>query len=327
MGMSGWQALLDGQLSEAESLAKLRQDIDPGAELAELLTLHQLLSQRAVPWPDAPPLPHPLIDCCGTGGDGSQSLNVSTAVAFVVAAAGLAVAKHGGGAATSKSGSLNVLDALRVKLPTDAQQAAARLAAQTLVFLPAPLFHPAMRLLAPLRKQVGRPTIFNLLGPLLNPARPPFQLLGVYDAGKLMLMAQALQALGVEKAWVVHGQDGRAELSLGAPNQVLEVTPTGIRAFVLHGSDLGLPHHPKATIQGGDAVFNAAAMTRLLRGQAGAYRDTVLLNAAAALHIANHAPDLTAGLVMAQAAIDSGAALQQLTLTQQELADDRTAPG
>lgn len=315
--MAAWQHLLNQQLPEDQAVALLQSPSSQDPTLDQLLSLHQLLWQRMQAWPDTPPLPQPLFDCCGTGGDGSNSLNISTAVAVVAAAAGAAVAKHGGGAASSKSGSLNVLQSLGVLLPESAAQAAQQLASHRLSFLPAPLFHPSLKPLAALRKQVGRPTIFNLLGPLLNPTRPKFQLLGVYDATKLDLMARALQRLGVQRAWVVHGQDGLDELSLGATNSVIEVTPTQLRAFELDAGSLGLPPTPKTAMLGGTPEENAAAMQQLLAGQRGAYRDAVCLNSAAALVICGLAKDLPSGLSAAYAALDSGAAnrlLSQLRL-------------
>ncbi|MBM3603036.1 MAG: anthranilate phosphoribosyltransferase [Alphaproteobacteria bacterium] len=311
--MQPWCQLLDGQLTEAEACQLLQSRSSQDPTLDQLLSLHQLLWQRMQAWPDTPPLPQPLFDCCGTGGDGSNSLNISTAVAVVVAAGGAAVVKHGGGAASSKSGSLNVLQALGVGLPTSVEQAAQQLTTNHISFLPAPLFHPSLKPLAPLRKTVGRPTIFNLLGPLLNPARPAFQLLGVYDATKLDLMARALQQLGVQRAWVVHGQDGLDELSLGAPNSVIEVTPTQLRPFVLDAGSLGLPPTPKQALAGGTPEQNAEAFKELLAGKAGAYRDAVCLNSAAALVICGIAKDLPSGLTAAYAALDSGAASRLLS--------------
>lgn len=312
--MAAWQQLLNQQLREDQAVALLQSSASQDPTLDQLLSLHQLLWQRMQAWPDTPPLPQPLFDCCGTGGDGSNSLNISTAVAVVAAAAGAAVAKHGGGAASSKSGSLNVLQALGVVLPETAAQAAQQLASHHLTFLPAPLFHPSLKPLAALRKQIGRPTIFNLLGPLLNPTRPRFQLLGVYDATKLELMARALQRLGVQRAWVVHGQDGLDELSLGAITSVIEVTPTQLREFELDAAaSLGLPPTPKTALLGGTPEENAAAMQQLLAGQRGAYRDAVCLNSAAALVICGLAKDLPSGLTAAYAALDSGAANQLLS--------------
>jgi anthranilate phosphoribosyltransferase len=254
---------------------------------------------------DAPCTMHEALDVCGTGGDGLHTLNISTAVALVVAGAGVKVAKHGNKAVSSSSGSSDVLTELGIKLD------APDLAKHNFAYFHAPLYYPALKKVAPARAKVGR-TIFNLLGPLLNPVGAKRQLIGVYSANLLPTYAKVLRELGTEKAWVVHGTDGLDEISISGETQVAELDKGAIDTFIVTPEDAGLPRHSLESIKGGDAKHNAAALLRLLDGEKGAYRDIVLLNAAAALFVAGKAQNLVEGAQIAANAIDSGNAKQVL---------------
>lgn len=252
----------------------------------------------------------PLLDTCGTGGDGSHSLNVSTAAAFVAAAAGIRVAKHGNRAASSQTGTADVLEAVGCHIGLTPDQAATCLEEAGIVFLWAQVFHPAMKYAAAPRREIGIRTVFNILGPLSNPAGATHQVLGVAEENLTLPMAQVLQALGTQHALVVHGTDGLDELSLGAPSVIAEVR-AGVPDISLTRIDpasLGLAPAGKDAIRGGDPAYNAQRLRAVLQGETGAYRDIVLLNSAAALLAADTVPDLATGLERAAQLIDSGAA-------------------
>jgi anthranilate phosphoribosyltransferase len=255
--------------------------------------------------------PPGAIDVCGTGGDGAATLNVSTATAFVVAACGVPVAKHGNRALTSRAGGSDVLAALGVNMDVPPAGLERQLGAYGIAFLFAPRHHTALRHAAPVRSEIGFRTIFNLLGPLSNPAAVRRQLTGVYDPAWLTPMAETLGALGTERAWLVHGQ-GLDELTLAGPTQVSEWNNGDLRQFLVTPEEAGLGYAPIESIRGGDAAENAAALRALLEGAPGAYRDTVLLNAAAALIVAGRAGDLREGVSLAASALDRGAALDVL---------------
>ena len=269
---------------------------------------------------EAPP---GAIDVCGTGGDNAGTLNVSTAVTFVVAAAGVPVAKHGNRALSSRTGGADVLGALGVNVDVALDRLPEILRDVGCAFLFAPRHHPSMRHAAGPRVELGTRTIFNLLGPLANPARVRRQLTGVFSPDWARPMAETLGRLGTEAAWIVHG-DGLDELSLAGENQVVALEQGAIRTFTLRAEDAGLRPAPRDAIRGGEAAENAAALRALLEGAPGAYRDTVLLNAAAALIVAGRAADLRAGVAEATRAIDSGAALGALERLRRQTAD---APG
>ena len=269
---------------------------------------------------EAPP---GAIDVCGTGGDNAGTLNVSTAVTFVVAAAGVPVAKHGNRALSSRTGGADVLGALGVNVDVALDRLPEILRDVGCAFLFAPRHHPSMRHAAGPRVELGTRTIFNLLGPLANPARVRRQLTGVFSPDWARPMAETLGRLGTEAAWIVHG-DGLDELSLAGENQVVALEQGAIRTFTLRAEDAGLRPAPRDAIRGGEAAENAAALRALLEGAPGAYRDTVLLNAAAALIVAGRAADLRAGMAEATRAIDSGAALGALERLRHQTAD---APG
>ena len=258
------------------------------------------------------PSPTQAIDTCGTGGDGTDSVNISTAVALVIAGCGVPVAKHGNRSVSSRSGSADVLEALGVSLNLSPEGAARILAECGIVFLMAPLFHPSLRHIAPVRRELGFRTIMNLLGPLCNPAGVKRQLLGVSSSSLLEPMAESLRRLGCEYAWVVHGSDGSDELSLTGSTEIIEVRPEGLHYFTATAADAGLSLPEDISLAGGEAQANARALTRLLEGQEGAYRQAVLLNAAAALIVAGKASDLAMGASLAAQAIDQGHAKQTL---------------
>lgn len=252
--------------------------------------------------------PEGAIDTCGTGGDGRGTQNISTAAAFVLAACGVPVTKHGNRSVSSRSGSADVLAALGVRLDADIPVLERCLAECNICFLMAPRFHTAMRHVAPVRQELGMRTIFNLLGPLANPATPPFQLLGVYSPNWLEPMASALRSLGTKAAWVVHGDGGLDELSLSGPSQVIELKNGELRRFEITPEDAGLARSPSDALSGGTPEENAAAMQQALSGVSGPYRDAAILNAAAGLVIAGRATTLKEGAQQAAQAIDSGTA-------------------
>jgi anthranilate phosphoribosyltransferase len=253
---------------------------------------------------EAPP---GAIDIVGTGGDGSGSLNISTATGLVVAGCGVPVAKHGNRALSSKSGAADALAALGVNLDVPLDRLEAVLAEAGMVFLMAPRHHASMRHAAGPRVELGTRTIFNLLGPLANPARVKRQLTGAYAPAWLRPMAETLGRLGTERAWVVHGQ-GLDEIALSGETHVAALEDGAIREFTIIPEDAGLERAPPEAIRGGEPAANAEALVALLSGEPGAYRDIVLLNAAAALVVAGRATDLRAGAALAARAIDTGAA-------------------
>ena len=252
--------------------------------------------------------PAGAIDIVGTGGDGKGTLNISTATAFVVAAAGVPVAKHGNRNLSSKSGAADVLTALGIEVMRNPEQVQAALDRAGIAFMMAPMHHPAMRHVMGPRTELGTRTVFNLLGPLTNPAGVRRQLTGAFSSDWIVPMAEVLRDLGSDAAWLVHGSDGTDELSICGPSAVAALESRQIRRFETHPDEAGLPCHPFEAILGGEPAANAAALRALLDGAPGAYRDAVLFNAAAALLIAGAAADLPEGVAMARAAIDSGAA-------------------
>ena len=256
--------------------------------------------------------PEGAIDIVGTGGDGKGTLNISTAAAFVVAGAGVAVAKHGNRNLSSKSGAADVLTHLGLNVMATPALAEQALAETGICFMMAPVHHPAMRHVGPARAELGTRTIFNLLGPMTNPASVRRQLTGTFDAVWNRPMAETLRELGSEVAWLVHGGDGTDEVSIAEPTRVAELRGGSVREFVITPEDAGLPRHPFEAILGGEPAQNAAALRALLEGARDAYRDAVVLNAAAALLVAGRAGDLREGAAIAAAAIDSGAARARL---------------
>ncbi len=254
--------------------------------------------------------PEGAMDIVGTGGDGKHTLNISTATAFVVAGAGVPVAKHGNRNLSSKSGTADVQGALGISVMVGPEVVEQAIAEAGIGFMMAPMHHPAMKHVGPVRLELGCKTIFNILGPLTNPAGVKRQLTGAFAPDLIFPMAETLQQLGTEKAWLVHGSDGTDEISICGPTAVAALEDDKIKSREIHPEDAGLPVHNFRDIIGGTPEENAVALMGLLEGAAGAYRDAVLLNAAAALVVADKARDLKAGVDMARESIDSGKAKQ-----------------
>ncbi|MGB7244042.1 MAG: anthranilate phosphoribosyltransferase [Sulfitobacter sp.] len=258
--------------------------------------------------------PEGAMDIVGTGGDGKGTLNISTATAFVVAGAGVVVAKHGNRNLSSKSGAADALTQMGLNVMVGPKIVEAELAQAGIGFMMAPMHHPAIAHVMPTRAELGTRTIFNILGPLTNPAGVKRQLTGVFSRTLIRPMAETLGALGSEKAWLVHGSDGTDELTITGISWVSALSADGtISDFELHPEEAGLPTHPFESIIGGTPAENARDFNALLDGSASAYRDAVLLNSAAALVVADAAQDLKQGVEMASASIDSGAARQKIS--------------
>ncbi|RUU96035.1 anthranilate phosphoribosyltransferase [Mesorhizobium sp. M6A.T.Cr.TU.017.01.1.1] len=255
--------------------------------------------------------PADAIDIVGTGGDNSHSVNISTASAFVVAACGVPVAKHGNRGLSSQTGAADVLTALGVKIDIPPETISRCIHDAGVGFMFAPAHHPAMKHVGPTRVELGTRTIFNLLGPLSNPAGVSRQMVGVFLPEWIMPVAETLKALGAEHAWVAHG-DGYDEITTTGETQVAELVGGEIRSFTLTPEAVGLKRHTKDELRGGDAAYNAQALRDMLGGAAGAFRDTVLMNAGAGLVVAGKATMLADGMATAAQAIDSGRALQVL---------------
>jgi anthranilate phosphoribosyltransferase len=256
--------------------------------------------------------PANAIDVCGTGADGQHSLNISTAVAIVVAACGVPVAKHGNRAASSKAGAADTLEAIGLDLDIASATAERSLHDLGIAFLFAQQHHPALAPLAPIRRAIGRRTVFNLVGPICNPARVRRQLIGIARPDFMAVYAEALRLLGSEAAMLVAGDEPLDELSIAGPSTVIEIGACGDATRRVTPADAGLPTHPLTALRGDDPAYNAAALRRLLMGEGGAYRDAVLLNAAAALIVAGRATSWTEGAAQAATAIDDQTALHLL---------------
>jgi len=295
--------ILDARTSEDEVARFLTALAERGETSLEIAEAARALRARLLPI-EAPP---GAIDVCGTGGDGHHTLNVSTAVALVVAACGVPVAKHGNRAASSKAGAADTLEVLGLDMTAAGASAEASLADLGICFLFAANHHPAMRRITPIRRRIGRRTIFNLMGPLANPARVTRQLIGIARPDYAPIYADALEQLGSEAALVVSGEEGLDELSGAGASIVRSIGAVSLPDRIAPG-DAGLPSHPIEAIRGGDPAHNAVALRRLLRGERGAYRDAVLLNAAAALVLADRAADLRTAAALTADALDDGRA-------------------
>lgn len=258
--------------------------------------------------------PDNAVDTCGTGGDGSHTYNISTAAAIVLAACGVSVAKHGNRAISSKSGSADVLETLGINIDAPMDVVERCIANIGIGFMMATRHHSAMRHVGPSRTSLGTRTIFNLLGPLSNPAGAKYQVIGVFDKKWTAPLAEVLGKLGSKRVWVVHGADGLDELSISGPSYVSEYKAGKVTSFEITPGDAGLKSYPLSEIRGGDAKFNARALKQVLKGEKNAYREIVLLNCAAALLVSGKADDLKQGATLAAHAIDSGAATEKLDL-------------
>ncbi|OJT99016.1 MAG: anthranilate phosphoribosyltransferase [Alphaproteobacteria bacterium 65-7] len=300
--------IFGGELAEAEIVSYLTATAERRPTVDEVVGAVRSMRRhmRAVAAPDG------AIDLCGTGGDGHGTLNISTAVSFVAAGAGVPVAKHGNRSASSKSGAADILEAMGVNLTLEPDAAARVLARTGIVFLFAQVHHPAMRHVAAARRQIGRRTIFNLLGPLASPARVTRQLVGIFGREWLTPYAEALRDLGSRRALVVHGADGLDELTTTDVTFFASLDDGAITHGEIAPEDAGLSRAGLADIKGGDAAYNAEALRRLFDGASGPYRDIVLLNAGAALLVAGAAKDVKDGVALAAQSLDSGAAAGKL---------------
>lgn len=291
----------------AAFLTALRMKGETAAELAGFAQSMRRHAQRVAVRPDG----GPLLDTCGTGGDGLGTFNISTVAAFVAAGAGVRVAKHGNRSISSRCGSADLLEALGARAALDAAQAGAAIEQVGIGFLFAPTFHPAMRHVQPVRQELRLRTVFNLLGPLTNPAGADCQLVGAPSEQFAGRMAHALVQLGLRRGYVVHG-DGLDEISTTGTSVAFLVTPQGIARRVYVPEDFGVARVGAEQLQGGDAAVNAAIARSVLSGEAGPQRDIVLVNAAMALLAAEKASDITEGMAQAREAIDSGRAARKL---------------
>jgi anthranilate phosphoribosyltransferase len=301
--------LMDGELDEPTKAALLMGLAVKGETAGEIAGAAAAMRRRVIP------IEHGregAVDTCGTGGDGKGTFNISTAAAFVAAGAGVPIAKHGNRSVSSRSGSADVLAALGVDVTVTPERAAQALDEIGLAFLFAPSLHPAMREVMPVRKALGVRTVFNLLGPLTNPAGARRQVLGVYARDRVALLARVLAELGVEHALVVHGEDGLDEITLTGGTFVAEVRGTEVTEWVIDPWKLGFELVDDAALAGGAPEENAAALREVLAGREGALREITLLNAGAAVYVGGLADDLSAGIVAARAALDSGAAADKL---------------
>jgi anthranilate phosphoribosyltransferase len=296
--------MLDGKVSDEDVEAFLVALSDRGETAAEITGAARALRARLIPIE----APANAIDVCGTGGDGHHTLNVSTAVSLVVAACGVPVAKHGNRAASSKAGAADTLEALGLDMEAAGRTAELTLREIGICFLFAANHHPAMRRIQPIRKKIGKRTIFNLMGPLSNPAHVKNQLIGIARPAYVPIYAEALARLGTERSFIVSGDEGLDELSLSGGNELAEVTGGDFEMHRIDAADAGLQHAPVEAIRGDDAAHNAAALRALLMGVPGPYRDAVLFNAAGALMVAGEVDNWTDGADEAAEALDKGLA-------------------
>ena len=298
------EELMDGSAAEIQVAALLAMLRMRGETAEELAAFARVMRSRAI----RVEAPDGAVDLCGTGADGLHTFNISTLASFVVAGAGVPVAKHGNRAITSLSGSADLVEALGIPLDPGPDEVARSIREIGFGFIFAPSYHPAMKHAMPIRRGLPIRTVFNLLGPLSSPARVRRQLLGVADASLVAVMAGALSRLEAERAIVVHGADGTDELSLSGPNRALLVEGGETREIVIDASDFGLARAPSASLGGGDAQLNSAIALSVLGGEPGPARDVVLLNAGAALFVAGVVPNVADGVACAAEAIDSGRA-------------------
>lgn len=304
-------AIMAGRLPEPELREFLTTLARRGETAEEIATAAAVLREHAVKLP----LKHPegLCDTCGTGGDGQGTVNVSTLAALIAAGAGVRIAKHGNRAASSRCGSADVLEALGVNLQANPLQVARCIDELGFGFCFAPAFHPAMKVVAPVRKALGLRTIFNLIGPLANPAPLTYQLVGVADAKLLRPIAEALVRLGVRRAMVVHGSDGMDEVTLTGPTQVIEVAAGRLTPQTLEPGAFGLRHEPVEALRSGEDVAAAAGLARrVLEGEASPALELVLLNAGCVVYLAEQAPTIEEGIAQARQAVAAGEPLRIL---------------
>jgi anthranilate phosphoribosyltransferase len=305
--------ILNGDATTPQISAFLMGLRTKGETAEELLGFARAMRQKSAAV-DAGPSSEPLLDTCGTGGDGGATFNISTVAAFVVAGAGVRVAKHGNRSLSSQCGSADILEHLGVHVSLAPERAALAIREIGIGFLFAPLLHPAMKHAQPARAELKMRTVFNLLGPLTNPARATRQLIGAPSRQAAELMACALAGLEIERAFIVHGSDGLDEVTTTGPTVVFEITGAEVRSFEWSPADFGISPANIEALRGGDRACNAAIATAVLQGQPGAQRDIVLLNSAAALLVAGAAADPREAIELAAESIDSGAAGKKLRL-------------
>ena len=302
--------IMTGGSTPAQIAAVLTALRMKGETVDELVGFARVMREKATPLWDGEPLD--VVDTCGTGGDRSGTFNISTAAALVAAGAGAHVAKHGNRSVSSRSGSADVMEALGVDIQMPIQKLRLAIREIGIGFLFAQVFHRSMKYVMPVRAEIKVRTVFNILGPLANPAAARFQVIGVNSADILNLMASAVTRLGVRRAFVVHGKDGVDEISVAAETDIIECANGEMRSFVIQPEDFGLERSSLDAIQGGDAQTNAALIRMVLEGSRGPHRDAVVLNAGAAIAAAGLAEGLADGVNRASEAIDSGRAQAKL---------------
>jgi len=301
--------IMNGEATPAQIAGFLVALRAKGETVAEIAGCAEAMREHVVP---VNPTRTDLVDTAGTGGDGARTLNISTAAGLVAAAAGAAVAKHGNRAVSSASGSADVLEALGFRLELPPERIAQSIDTHGFGFMFAPLHHPAMRHAAPVRRELATRTVFNLLGPLTNPAGARGQVVGVYSPELARTLAEVLARLGSTRAFVVHGAGGIDELSPAGPSLAFEVENGSVKRRVIEPRDLGIERSEPEDLRGGDPTENAEAIRRVLAGEPGGRRDAILLNAAAAVTAAGRAGDLREALELAREALDSGAAAERV---------------
>jgi anthranilate phosphoribosyltransferase len=311
--VSAFEALFEGQGTPAQMGGFLMALRVRGETVDEYAAAASVMRAKC----NAVRAPAGAIDIVGTGGDGKGTLNISTATAFVVAGAGVVVAKHGNRNLSSKSGAADALTEMGLNVMVGPDVVERCLTQAGIGFMMAPMHHPAIRHVMPVRAELGTRTIFNILGPLTNPAGVKMQLTGAFSAALIRPMAETLLALGTTSAWLVHGGDGTDEISIAEPTAVAAVETGAVREFTITPEDAGLPRHPFSAIAGGTPAENAVAFRVLLDGEKGAFRDAVLLNSAAALLVAGRVTSLTDGAALAAKSIDTGAARSKIALLAQ----------
>jgi anthranilate phosphoribosyltransferase len=304
------EELMEGRATDAQVAAFLTALRMKGETPSELATFARVMRERAEPFWNGERVP--VLDTCGTGGDRSGTFNISTASAFVVAGAGIRVAKHGNRAASSKCGSADVMEALGINIQMSDERLRHAVTGIGIGFLFAQRYHRSMKHVMAARNQLGVRTVFNFIGPLCNPAHPDFQVLGVSSMMVLNLVASSLQELGTRHAFVIHGNDGVDEISISAPSTIRELKNGAIKSYTICPEDFGFFSVSAEKIKGGDAHANAAIIEGILRGERGPRRDVVVLNAAAAIVAGGVADSLGDGVRLAEQSIDNGAALSKL---------------
>lgn len=304
-----FKIIMQGELSQIQIAAFLTALTIKGESVNEIVAASNVIRQHAESFVS----PADCLDTCGTGGDGHSTFNISTAVAFVAAGASVPVAKHGNKAVSSLSGSADVLSELGIKVDCEKSLMERALKEANICFMMAPLFHKAMRHVAPVRAELGFRSIFNMLGPLLNPANAKYQLLGVYSKDLVEPMAMVLKQIGVKKAMIVHGSDGLDEITLTGKSYVCELDGGNLKNYEIDPQEYGMQYCTLTDLKGGDAKFNAQELKNLLIGKGNKYyNDIVLLNSAAAIYVAKKAESIEEGLQIAQQSIKSGAAYESL---------------